>query len=102
MKEYFTTGIGRLRFLAILEGLSLVLLVCLAVPLKYLFDSPALVKAIGPVHGALFLLFVLATLIVSFAYEWKFTKTTWKVLIASIVPFGTFYIDHKILRHYAH
>jgi len=101
MKNYLTTGIGLLRLLAILEGLSLVFLVFLAVPLKYFFESPGLVKAIGPIHGTLFMVFVVGTLIVSVLYKWKFMETTWKVLLACVIPFGTFYIDYKILRHYS-
>ncbi len=51
----------------------------------------------GPAHGLLFLLFVISTLSVGVEYRWKFRTTTWKVLLACIVPFGTFYIDKKIL-----
>ncbi|WP_022824638.1 DUF3817 domain-containing protein [Hymenobacter norwichensis] len=89
--------IGRLRLLGLLEGLSLLLLVGVAVPLKYLSHDPSLVRAIGPVHGLLFLLFVLNTLRVGVEYHWRFATTTWKVLLACVVPFGTFYVDRKIL-----
>lgn len=99
MTYYFTTAIGRLRLVAFLEGFSLLILVFVAVPLKYLLDNPALVKAIGPIHGALFLLFVFNALRVGVEQHWKFSETTWKVLVASFIPFGTFYIDYKILRN---
>ena len=99
MKKYFTTSIGLLRLVAFLEGSSLLLLVFIAVPFKYFLDNPALVKAIGPVHGVLFLLFVFATLRIASGQNWKFLHITWKVLLSSVVPFGTFYIDFKILRH---
>ncbi|GGE97988.1 DUF3817 domain-containing protein [Hymenobacter cavernae] len=89
--------IGRLRLLALAEGTSLLLLVGVAVPLKHFYDNPALVRAIGPVHGLLFVLFVLNTLRVGIEYHWRFATTTWKVLLACLVPFGTFYVDHKIL-----
>lgn len=52
----------RLRLLAFLEGVSLLLLVFVAVPIKYFRNDPAMVKAIGPIHGAFFLLFVFSTL----------------------------------------
>lgn len=97
MKQFFTTKIGRLRLLGLLEGLSLLILVFVAVPAKYMFNTPALVKAIGPVHGMLFLLFVFNTISVGVEYKWKFRETTWKVLLACIIPFGTFYIDKMIL-----
>ncbi|MEM6321289.1 MAG: DUF3817 domain-containing protein [Bacteroidota bacterium] len=87
-----------LRLIALLEGISLVLLVFVAVPLKRVADRPELVQIIGPIHGILFLLFVVKTL--SFAVErnWKFKEITWKVLLACIIPFGPFYVDYQILR----
>ncbi len=91
------TGIGRLRIIAILEGISLLTLVFIAVPMKHMMDNPAFVKVIGPVHGALFLLFLFNTLSVGVEQNWKFKETTWKVLLACMIPFGTFYIDWKIL-----
>ena len=97
MTNLLTTNIGRLRLLGILEGISLLILVGIAVPVKYIGGNPALVKAIGPVHGVLFLLFVINTLSVGVERNWQFKTTTWKVLLACIIPFGTFYIDRTIL-----
>ena len=51
----------------------------------------------GPVHGGLFLLFVFNALRVGVEQGWKSTQTTWKVLLACVIPLGTFYIDYKIL-----
>lgn len=98
MKKYLTTSIGRLRLLGFLEGTSLLLLVLVGVPLKYFFDNPSVVKSIGPIHGVLFLLFVFIAIIVSFERRWSFLKITWKVLLSCLIPFGTFYIDHTILK----
>ena len=97
MTHLLKTNIGRLRILGFLEGLSLLVLVFIAVPLKYFFEDSSLVKTMGPIHGGLFLLFIFNTLSVGVEQQWKFSHTTWKVLLACIVPFGTFYIDHKIL-----
>lgn len=93
-----TTALGRLRLLALLEGLSLLLLIFVAVPMKRLAGDPSLVSWIGPIHGALFLLFVMTALRVSVEQQWSFRQTTWKFLVACFIPFGTFYIDHKILK----
>lgn len=98
MIHLFKTKIGRLRILAILEGISLLTLVFIAVPMKYGFGNPALVKMMGPIHGTLFLLFLFNTLSVGVEQQWKFRETTWKVLLACVIPFGTFYIDYKILK----
>lgn len=98
MKTLVSTNIGRLRIIAFLEGVSFILLLFIATPMKYYMDSPAGTKILGPIHGALFIIFILNALSVSVEENWKFTNTTWKVLLASILPFGTFYIDHTILK----
>jgi integral membrane protein len=92
-----TSPLGRLRLLGLAEGLSLLILVGIAVPIKYVGHNPTLVRAMGPVHGLLFLLYVLNTLRVGVEYGWRFQQTTWKVLLACLMPFGTFYVDHRIL-----
>jgi integral membrane protein len=97
MKQYFTTSVGRLRLVGFLEGVSLLVLVFVAVPLKYIWHDPEWVKTIGPIHGTLFLLFVFNALRVGVEQNWSFKETTWKVLLACVIPFGTFYIDSKIL-----
>lgn len=97
MIKLFKTNVGRLRIIGFLEGISLLLLVFVAVPLKYHWHNPVVTKTLGPIHGALFLLFVFNTLSVGVERRWLFKTTTWKVLVACIIPFGTFYIDHKIL-----
>ena len=97
MKNLLLTNTGRLRIIGFLEGTSLITLLFIAVPLKYIFDQPFLTRPIGTIHGALFLLFIFNTLSVGVEQNWKFKDTTWKVLLACIIPFGTFYIDNKIL-----
>jgi integral membrane protein len=95
MLNLLKTPIGRLRIIGFLEGISLLVLVFVAVPLKYFLGRPELVKLMGPIHGLLFCLFVFLTL--SVAYKWIFSKITWKVLLACVIPFGTFYVDKYIL-----
>lgn len=99
MTELLKTNVGRLRIVGFLEGVSAILLFFIAVPLKYIWGYPQWSQIIGTAHGALFILFILNTMSVAGDQKWKFTGTTWKVLLASVVPFGTFYIDSKILRH---
>lgn len=97
MIDLIKTSVGRLRILGFFEGISLLLLIVIGMPLKYFFDNPGFVKLVGPIHGGLFLLFLVNALTVGFAQNWNFFKTTWKVLIASFIPFGTFYVDKTIL-----
>ena len=99
MIQLLKTRIGRLRLIGFLEGLSLLVLVFVAVPMKYMFNNPGLSKSLGPVHGAFFILFIINTLSVGIEQNWKFKTTTWKILVASFIPFGTFYIDQKILKN---
>jgi integral membrane protein len=98
MSSYLNTNIGRLRLISFLEGISLLLLLFIAMPLKYIFDLPMMTAIIGALHGGLFLIFGLIALYVSLTEEWNFWKTTWKVLLSCIIPFGTFYVDAKILK----
>ena len=98
MKKYFNSSIGFFRLIAFLEGISLLILVFIAMPIKYGLGNPSVVKTVGQAHGILFLFFVFLAIKVSFEQEWRFKTTTWKVLVSSFIPFGTFYIDKHILR----
>lgn len=97
MQKLLKTTIGRLRLIGYIEGISLLLLIGIAVPLKYYGHNPQLTKILGPVHGGLFLLFIFNTISVAIEYRWK-SAVIFKLILACIIPFGTFYIDHKILR----
>lgn len=90
--------IGRLRIMGFLEGASLLFLIFIAMPHKYLFHIEVLTKMMGPIHGALFLLFVINAVTAGIEQNWKF-KTIGLLMISCFVPFGTFYIDYKYLKH---
>jgi len=85
------------RILALIEGLSYILLLFIAVPLKYLGNNEILVKLLGMPHGILFILYIVTCLIIYKSMEWN-KQTLLFILIASVIPFGTFYIDKKYLR----
>ena len=87
-----------LRWITLLEGVSLILLVCIAVPIKYLGDDPSLVKILGPIHGALFIAFCYSAWTIGNKLNWNWRNMMPKLLLASFIPFGTFYLDHKVLR----
>ena len=92
MKKFF-------RILTLLEGISNVLLILVAVPVKYLLDNDFLVKLLGMPHGLLFVAYCIMAIFLSLSgfYKWD-NKTLELVLLASIVPFGTFWVDKKYLR----
>jgi integral membrane protein len=76
------------------EGVSYVLLLFVGVPLKYFGDNPILVKSLGMPHGMLFLAYIVMALLIREKMKWD-VKSTLGVLVASILPFGTFYINKK-------
>jgi len=97
--NWITSSIGRLRLLGFVEGVSMVVLVFVAMPLKYLAGQPEMVRITGSVHGGLFILLVLYALYVGFEKGWSFRKVTFWILAGSVFPFGPFIVDHKILRN---
>jgi integral membrane protein len=90
-------AIKRLRIIAWLEGISFLVLIFVAMPLKYFADEPWLNKQVGMAHGLLFVLYVILVIEVKLALNWSLKKTA-IALGASIVPFGTFYINDKWIR----
>ncbi len=93
MSNYITI----FRVIAFLEGLSFILLLFIAVPVKYFANNPDYVKLLGMPHGLLFMAYVLFAILIAGELKWN-TKTLTAVLLASLIPFGTFYIDSKYLR----
>ena len=85
------------RIISFLEGLSYLLLLFIATPIKYLAGDPSYVKLLGMPHGLLFIAYVILAVLLKDTMKWK-GKTFIAVLAASVVPFGTFYIDKKYLR----
>ena len=97
MKDLITTALGRLRVIGFLEGMSFLILLFIAMPLKYMAGQPQAVKITGMAHGVLFGLYVLYVFMVAYELRWSFKKVA-IALLASLVPFGTFYADVKLFR----
>ncbi len=91
------TSIGRLRLLGIAEGVSLLLLAFIAMPLKYMAGKPEAVKVIGWMHGLLFIAFMAAVLYVFYQRKWSFKKVL-IAFIAALLPFGTFFFDARLKK----
>ena len=90
-----TTSIGRLRVIGIIEGLSFLLLVFIAMPLKYIWGDPSMVTAVGRVHGLLWVIFCFALVDTKAKKNWTI-KQALVPFIASMLPFGPFIIDRKL------
>ncbi|HYF67772.1 MAG TPA: DUF3817 domain-containing protein [Ohtaekwangia sp.] len=91
------TFLGQLRIIGFLEGLSFLILLGIAMPLKYYWEMPAAVRVVGMAHGVLFVLYIIYVLVVHAQVRWSF-KTLSIAILASFVPLGTFYADAKIFR----
>ncbi len=82
------------KITALLEGLSLLILLFFAMPMKYIWDMPIFVKTIGMAHGVLFVAYILLAIMLKFEQNLSWKKFA-IICLASIIPFGTFYIEKK-------
>tara|TARA_B100000965_G_scaffold2612_1_gene2069 strand:+ start:3280 stop:3549 length:270 start_codon:yes stop_codon:yes gene_type:complete len=85
------------RLIAFLEGISYILLLFIAVPIKYLADDPTYVKLLGMPHGILFMAYIILSIYGKKKYKWN-NLEFFIIGIASLIPFGTFYVDKKYLK----
>lgn len=91
------TLLRSLRITAIAEGISFIVLLFIAMPLKYMADMPMAVKVTGWIHGALFVLFIGLAWRVMDQYRQSFLWLA-KGFIASLLPFGTFFWDRSLKK----
>ena len=87
------------RLISFLEGVSYLLLLFIAVPIKYFQGNELYVKILGMPHGILFISYILLLILIQKKMKWNL-KTTLVISLASIIPFGTFYVDIKYLRSF--
>ena len=92
-----TCAIDRLRLASILDGISYIILLGIAVPLKYLAGIPLAVKIVGPTHGILFLILCLFLLLALVDRKLSFG---WCVIVfvCALIPFAPFFLDRKLRR----
>lgn len=91
------TPLSRLRLVGLLEGGSFLLLLLVAMPLKYFADQPLAVRYVGMAHGVLFLLYLLAIVPVALDHRWN-ARTAALAVLASVLPAGPFVFDAKVLK----
>ncbi|MFC4268293.1 DUF3817 domain-containing protein [Polaribacter marinivivus] len=85
------------RIISFLEGVSYLLLLFIATPIKYLQGNEAYVKMLGMPHGILFMLYIVLAIVLRKEMKWD-SKSFTIILLCAIIPFGTFYVDKKYLR----
>ena len=95
--NWIKTSIGRLRVIGFWEGVSFLVLLGIAMPLKYFAGYPEAVRVVGMAHGILFLLYVWAAIQAALDHDWTW-KRTLIVLVASLLPAGPFIVEAKLLR----
>lgn len=84
------------RIISTLEAISFLVLLGIAMPLKYVWNMPQMVKTVGSLHGFLFVVYVLGAIYMWRKLEWSF-KTLLIVIVCSVLPFGPFYVEKKYL-----
>jgi integral membrane protein len=87
--------LNRYRFTAYVVGVLLVVLTCVAMPLKYAADSGTLVRIVAPAHGWLYVV-----MLVTIADVWRRTRFPTRelllVAVSGLVPFMTFWAERRI------
>ena len=85
----------RFRFMGLLEGSSLLILLFLAMPLKYFFGIPEAVRVVGSIHGFLFVSYCLVIAYMTFVVKWPFKYSVIAVIVA-FIPFGNIIFDRRL------
>ncbi|MFY4775423.1 DUF3817 domain-containing protein [Metabacillus sp. RGM 3146] len=91
--------VERLKLIGTIEGISFLVLLGIAMPLKYIAHFPAAVTIAGSLHGLFFVLFLLAVANVTIKHRWPLLAAAGAVL-ASVIPFGTFVLNSKLSKEH--
>lgn len=95
--QALNSSIGRLRVIGFAEGVSFLVLLGIAMPLKYAAGRPEAVRIVGMAHGILFLLYVGAAIQAALEHRWSWRRTL-AVFVASLLPAGPFVVDARLLK----
>ncbi len=95
LRRHFGSPGAHLRSIALVEGLSFVLLLFVAMPLKYGADMPMAVRIVGLAHGGLFMW--LGWLVLSgMRHRGRSAEWATRIMVAALLPFGPFVIDRRL------
>lgn len=95
-----TNAVASLRTIALIEGVSYLVLLFLAMPLKYFWGLPQAVRIVGMAHGVLFVIFCVALLYTSIIAKWPLGRSA-LIFLAAIFPFGPWLVDGKMKKYEA-
>ena len=88
------------RAVGLAEGCSFLLLLFVAMPLKYLADLPQFVRYFGSIHGALWVVYIILAVVLGLSLRWKIGRIA-LALICSVLPFGPFFFDATLRKNAA-
>jgi integral membrane protein len=91
------TWAKRFRWISLIEGMSFLILLFIAMPLKYTMGMPMAVTYVGWAHGALFILYIYLVFPTARSLKWGFSRTLF-ALMASVLPFGPFIFDKNLKK----
>jgi len=97
-QELKNKSVSQLRWIGNAEGISFLVLLFIAMPLKYMFDYPMVVKVNGWLHGVLFVVYIAAVLRTAWLIKWDYTRVGIAV-VASLIPFATFVLDKRLKKN---
>lgn len=92
-----TTPRGRFRLISFAEGVSYLVLLGIAMPMKYLGGDTVAVPLLGRIHGGLFVLFAIALVQVASVERWS-RRAIGTAMIAALLPLGAFWLERAIRR----
>lgn len=88
-------SVKNFRIINTVEGYSYLILLFIAMPMKYLMEIPIATKVVGTIHGILFIAFIILLIMAWQKAKWSF-KETLIFFIASLIPFGTFFTKKRV------
>jgi integral membrane protein len=89
------TNLKKFKLIALIEGISFITLLFIAMPIKYMLGYPVVVKIVGMAHGGLFILYIYFLYEAAKEYKWSIKFIIFSFIL-SLIPFGTFYLEKKL------
>lgn len=99
-KNKVENSVKAFRLISSMEAISFLVLLGIAMPLKYIWDMPGMVQSIGWIHGLLFVLYIIGALVMYKKFKWSLSVLA-IVMLCSLLPFGPFYAERKYLPNNA-
>jgi integral membrane protein len=90
-----TGALKRFRVMAYVTGVLLLVLVVVAMPLKYIWHERLLVAVVGPLHGFLYMVYLVVAFDLAVRAKWTFTRTL-AILLAGTIPAMSFVAERKV------